>query len=87
MNIHGLGAGEIVLAAAGADALLLGTTAIASVGLTVASCLIGIGLREMVDTCARSTYLAAVLLLKIGKMASLVMDVHDGLVTLVVEGA
>jgi hypothetical protein len=58
--------------------------AAAGVSLAVARGLVGVGLREVVDVHVLAAA-ALLLLLEVGKVARLVVDVHDGLVALIVE--
>jgi hypothetical protein len=86
VDVHLLGAGNTALATAGAGALAGRTLAAAGVGLAVAGCLVRIGLWEVVDVHVLAAAAAALLLLlEVGEVSCLVVNVHDGLVALVVE--
>jgi hypothetical protein len=82
VNVHLLGTGYAALTAAGAGALIRRTLTVTSICLAVASGLVGVGFGKVVDVHVLATL---VFLLEVGKVASLVVHIHDGLVALLVE--
>jgi len=85
--VHRLSGRDIILAASGASTCLLGASTATSICLTPADSLVGIGVGEVVKTHVVTCLAALLLLLDVCKMTSLVVNVHDSFVALVIEGA
>jgi len=82
VNVHLLGTGHAALTAAGAGALIRRTLTATGVCLAIASGLVGVGFGQVVDVHVFATLF---FLLEVGKVASLVVDINDGLIALLVE--